>query len=86
MRKGQEEKRKGKGISDFSPSYPPHIARRSCSAKRFLKTDSAPPKNPLHQHNHSRSRHSRSRAKRTLKILSKWISVLWLVNLVVITI
>jgi hypothetical protein len=68
---GKEEikKRKGKGTIDISPSYPHYTTRRSCFVKRFPKTDSAPPQNPLQQHSHSWSCHSRSRspaAKRTL--------------------
>jgi hypothetical protein len=62
------KKRKGKGTIDISPSYPHYTTRRSCFVKRFPKTDSAPPQNPLQQHSHSWSCHSRSRspAKRTL--------------------
>jgi hypothetical protein len=64
----RNKKEKGGGHIDFSSSHPHYTARRSCFAKRFSKTDSAPPQNPLHQHRHNRSCHShnRSPAKRTL--------------------
>jgi hypothetical protein len=68
-RKRGNKKRKGKGTIDISPSYPHYTTRRSCFVKRFPKTDSAPPQNPLQQHSHSWSCHIRSRspaAKRTL--------------------
>jgi hypothetical protein len=63
----RKRKRKEKDIIDISSSYPLYTIRRSCFAKRFPKTASAPPQNPLHQHSHSRSchNHSRSSAKRT---------------------
>jgi hypothetical protein len=46
--KNEKQKRKEKGIMDFSAFYPPHTARRICFTRRFSKTDSA-------QHSHSRS-------------------------------
>jgi hypothetical protein len=60
---------------DISLSHPPSTARSSCFAKRFSKTVSASPPNPLHQHSHCRSfhSHSHSRAKRTLRVaLRRW--------------
>jgi hypothetical protein len=45
---------------DISLVYPLYTATRICFAKRFSKTDSAPPQNPLHQHSHSRSYHNHS--------------------------
>jgi hypothetical protein len=53
---------------DFSSAYPSYIVRRSCFAKRFSKTDSTTPHNPLHRHSHNQSCHNRSRSptKRTL--------------------
>jgi hypothetical protein len=35
--------KKEKGILDNSHSYPHYTASKSCFAKRFSKTDSAPP-------------------------------------------
>jgi hypothetical protein len=47
------KKKKEKGSIHISPSYPRYTATRSCFAKRFPKTASAPSRNPLHQHSHS---------------------------------
>jgi hypothetical protein len=52
-KKEKEKKKWGKGIIGISPSYPCDTARRSCFTKRFSKTDSASPANPLQQHKHS---------------------------------
>jgi hypothetical protein len=49
----KEIKKRGKGIIGISPSYPCDTVSKSCFAKRFSKTDSAPPVNLLHQYSHS---------------------------------
>jgi hypothetical protein len=66
---------------DNSHSHPPHTARRSCFAKRFHKTDSAPSQNLLHRYSHSWSFHSRSPAKQTLCLhtiyMLRWFFFVW---------
>jgi hypothetical protein len=47
-KKRKEKKRERKAIMDISSFYLRYTARRSCFAKRFPKTDSAPPQNPLY--------------------------------------